>query len=165
MSNSLKNKEDTTYNFIQRSTWTILEANLGTISTCLPVLKQPLGRMFPHLFGSTKKGSSYQRDGPNQGKGYNLSKVSAQTSTPGLWRGPPTARQTTSVSGPGKSHADRKSDEQYIFTTDSPKGSDRDRDSDLDSPGAYKLHGISKRVELVRTSFHEEGRPVNEPGI
>ncbi|OIW24705.1 integral membrane protein [Coniochaeta ligniaria NRRL 30616] len=154
--NSLKNKGDLTYNFIQRGIWTIIEANLGTISTCLPVLKQPLGRMFPRLFGSTKKGSSYYVDGSNQGRGYNLSKIPAEGSTPGLWRGPPKGRQTTSVSGPEKANLERKSDEQYIFTTESTKGSERDRDSDLDSPGSYKLGGISKRVDLVRTSFHEE---------
>jgi hypothetical protein len=156
--NSLKNKGDLTYNFIQRGMWTIIEANLGTISTCLPVLKQPMGRLFPRLFGSTKKGSSYHVDASNPNRGYNLSKASAHPSTPGLWRGPPRGIQTTSVSGPDKSYAERKSDEQYIFTPDSTKGSDRDRDSDSDTPGGYKLRGISKRVEVVRTSFHEDTR-------
>ncbi|KAB5566123.1 integral membrane protein [Coniochaeta sp. 2T2.1] len=160
--NSLKNKGDQTYNFIQRGIWTLIEANLGTISTCLPILKQPMGRLFPRLFGSTKKGSAYYMDGQHQGKGYNLSNVNQQGSTtPGLWRGPVKSRQNTSVSGPEKMNLERKSDEQYIFTNDSTKGSDRDRDSDLDSPATYKMGGISKRVELVRTSFHEENKPAS----
>ncbi|OAA58118.1 integral membrane protein [Niveomyces insectorum RCEF 264] len=153
--NSLKNLSDQTYNFIQRGIWTLIEANLGTISTCLPVLKQPLGRIFPRMFGSTKKSASYYPDGSRRPReAYNLSHVAAQESAPGLWRGPAKSRRTTSISGAANQDSERRSDERYIFT-ESTKGSDRDRDSDLDKQGGYVMGGISRRVDLVRTSFHE----------
>jgi hypothetical protein len=50
--NSLKNKEDITFNFIQRGMWTLLEMNFGIISTCLPVLKKPLSGLISRVFGS-----------------------------------------------------------------------------------------------------------------
>lgn len=158
--NSLKNKDDLTFNFIPRGIWTLVEANLGIICSCLPVLKKPLGRMFPRLFGSTKNSSAYYLDNPRQGRGYNLSHLSNPDSTPEMWRGQGKSRQTTSVSGPAKPDPGRKSDEQYIFTADSTKGSVGGRDSDGETTGPCKTGGISKRVDLVRTSFHEEPKPV-----
>jgi hypothetical protein len=56
--NSLHNRADQTYNFIERGIWTLIEANLGIVSACLPVLKQPLGILFPRLFGTAKGSSS-----------------------------------------------------------------------------------------------------------
>ncbi|EHA46679.1 hypothetical protein MCOR27_002597 [Pyricularia oryzae] len=50
--NSLKNKEDNTFNFIDRGMWTLLEINLGIISACLLVMKQPLARFWPSFFRS-----------------------------------------------------------------------------------------------------------------
>ncbi|KAG9255635.1 uncharacterized protein F5Z01DRAFT_699392 [Emericellopsis atlantica] len=50
--NSLKNKEDITFNFIQRGMWTLLEMNFGIISTCLPTLKKPLSSIMLKVFGS-----------------------------------------------------------------------------------------------------------------
>ncbi|KAF5552573.1 integral membrane protein [Fusarium mexicanum] len=43
VSNSLRNKKDMTWNFIDRGVWTLIEANLGIIAACLPVLRQPMG--------------------------------------------------------------------------------------------------------------------------
>ena len=37
MKNSLANKSDTTWNFIDRGIWTLIEANSGIIGACLPV--------------------------------------------------------------------------------------------------------------------------------
>ncbi|KAK3297937.1 uncharacterized protein B0H64DRAFT_423839 [Chaetomium fimeti] len=51
--NSPENREDPTYYFVNRGVWTLLEANLGIISACLPILKHPLTRLFPRLFGTT----------------------------------------------------------------------------------------------------------------
>ncbi|KPA35833.1 integral membrane protein, partial [Fusarium langsethiae] len=76
VSNSLKNKEDQTYNFIERGIWTLIEANVGIIVACLPVLRQPMGQLFPRLFGSTKKSSVYFEGAGNHSKGYNLSNLS-----------------------------------------------------------------------------------------
>jgi hypothetical protein len=65
--NSLKNREDQTWSFIERGVWTLIESNLGIICACLPVLKQPLGRLFPRLFGSTIRGRS---GGVSGGSGF-----------------------------------------------------------------------------------------------
>lgn len=154
MQNSLKNKADSTYNFIERGMWTLIEANLGIISACLPVLKRPMSKIFPRIFGSTKKSSAYYGDGGDNSKGYNLSNISANASHPGFWRGATRSHQVVSVSGP-ETTTSRKSDERHIIT-ESLKGSDLD--SEVDSHGSTGLRGISKRVELVRTSFHEQGR-------
>lgn len=48
--NSLANQQDITYNFITRGIWTLVEANLGIICACLPVLKQPIAWFVPRLF-------------------------------------------------------------------------------------------------------------------
>lgn len=154
--NSLKNKGDLTYNFVQRGTWSLLEANLGTISSCLPVLKQPLGRLCPGLFGATtKKDSAYYFDDPRAPRGYNLSNVSGQSSNPEMWRGPVGNGQTVAVSGPERPNAERKSDERHILITEFMRGSERNRDIDVECP-AQRLGGISKSVEFVQTSFHED---------
>ncbi|KAF4467253.1 integral membrane [Fusarium albosuccineum] len=148
--NSLKNKEDITYNFIERGMWTLIEANLGIISACLPVLHRPMGKLFPRIFGSTKKSSGYFTGGDHS-KGYNLSNMYAHASHPGFWRGTTRSHQVVSVSGPEA--VPRKSDERHIIT-ESMKGSDVD--SELDSRGSGR--GISKRVDVIRTSFHEDDR-------
>ncbi|KAH7155981.1 hypothetical protein EDB81DRAFT_944525 [Dactylonectria macrodidyma] len=152
--NSLKNKEDITYNFIERGMWTLIEANLGIISACLPVLKRPLGKIFPRVFGSTKKSSAYNFSADTRGnsKGYNLSNISANGSHPGLWRGPTRAQRIVSVSGP-EVITERKSDERHIIA-ESIKGSDVD--SEPGGNAANTRAGISKRVEVVRTSFYED---------
>ncbi|KAK2684928.1 hypothetical protein QWA68_016188 [Fusarium oxysporum] len=154
VSNSLKNKQDQTYNFIERGMWTLIEANLGIITACLPVLRRPMGKLFPRIFGSTKKSSAYFTSGGNHSKGYNLSNVSNHASHPGFWRGATRSHQVVSVSGP-ETATERKSDERHIIT-ESVKGSDVE--SELDSCGSGR--GISKRVEVIRTSFHEENRAV-----
>ncbi|KAH7122027.1 hypothetical protein B0J13DRAFT_599213 [Dactylonectria estremocensis] len=152
--NSLKNKEDITYNFIERGMWTLIEANLGIISACLPVLKRPMGKIFPRVFGSTKKSSAYNFSADTRGnsKGYNLSNISGNGSHPGLWRGPTRAQRIVSVSGPEVT-TERKSDERHIIA-ESIKGSDVD--SEPGGNAANARAGISKRVEVVRTSFYED---------
>ncbi|KAM0326959.1 hypothetical protein ACHAQA_006080 [Verticillium albo-atrum] len=152
--NSLKNRADITWNFIERGMWTLVEANLGIISACLPVLKQPLAKLFPRVFGSTLKNTYYIADTPSHQKGYNLSNVSRQDQNPGFWRAGARTQQQVSISGGAEVMADRKSDEQYIV-----HGSPGSSNSDLDIR-THGKEGISKRVELVRTSFHEDNRSV-----
>ncbi|UPK92128.1 hypothetical protein LCI18_003063 [Fusarium solani-melongenae] len=147
--NSLKNKEDITYNFIERGMWTLIEANLGIISACLPVLRRPLGKLFPRVFGSTKKSSNYFSGPGDHSKGYNLSNMSA-SAHPSFWRGTTRTHQVVSVSGP-ETTTGRKSDERRII--ESLKGSDAESD-----PDSHGSRGIAKRVDVVRTSFHEADR-------
>lgn len=54
VANSAHNQADQTWNFITRGVWTLIEANLGIICTCLPVLKQLIKRVFPSIFSTTK---------------------------------------------------------------------------------------------------------------
>ncbi|KAL7951348.1 putative PTH11-typeG-protein-coupled receptor [Trichoderma barbatum] len=143
--NSLANKADTTWNFIDRGIWTLIEANAGIIGACLPTLRQPLAQLFPRFFETTMKNSN-QNDNRTPGKGaFTLSNLSRQASHPGMWRGGGHSRQVVSVSGP-ETGMGRKSDELYIID-DALK----DNDSGSDAPGS---HGISKTVDVVRTSFH-----------
>jgi hypothetical protein len=143
--NSLANKADTTWNFIDRGMWTLIEANSGIIGACLPALRQPLARLFPHIFGSTAKNSDYQED-RTPGKGaFTLSNLSGQASHPGMWRGGGHSRQVVSVSGP-EAVTGRRSDELHIID-DGVKESDSGSET-------HGTQGISKTVDVVRTSFH-----------
>jgi hypothetical protein len=45
VSESVKNQSDITYSFIPRGIWTLVEANLGIITSCLVVLKKPMSRV------------------------------------------------------------------------------------------------------------------------
>ncbi|KAJ6783045.1 hypothetical protein PWT90_01867 [Aphanocladium album] len=145
--NSLKNKMDITFNFITRGIWTLVEANLGIIIPCLVILKQPLGILFPRLFGPSKKNVAFRKPDGDIEKGYTLSNLS--TGQSGLWRGSNLAQQSVFISGPG-TQGSRNSDEQHICFELS-----RDSESDLD--GKIPMNGgISKKVEVVRTSVHQD---------
>ncbi|KAI9901072.1 hypothetical protein N3K66_002889 [Trichothecium roseum] len=58
VSNSVRNKADITWNFIDRGMWTLIEANLGIVAACLPALQKPLGAILPWLFATTKTTTS-----------------------------------------------------------------------------------------------------------
>ncbi|PNP56596.1 hypothetical protein THARTR1_03292 [Trichoderma harzianum] len=143
--NSLANKADTTWNFIERGIWTLIEANAGIIGACLPALRQPLARIFPRFFESTMKNSNHN-DNRAPGKGaFNLSNLSGHASHPGMWRGGGHSRQVVSISGP-EAGLGRKSDELHIIDDGL-----KDNDSGSDTAG---VRGISKTVDVVRTSYH-----------
>ncbi|KAJ3498114.1 hypothetical protein NLG97_g1375 [Lecanicillium saksenae] len=128
--NSLKSKMDITFNFIPRV-----------------ILKQPLGILFPRVFGPSKKQPGVRRLGGDAEKGYTLSNLS--TGQAGLWQGSNLAQQSVFISGPG-TQAGRNSDEQHIFFEIS-------RDSESDLEGKFPASGgISKKVEVVRTSVHQD---------
>lgn len=52
VSDSLQNQRDITYNFTPRGIWTLVEANVGIICACLPMMKQMLRKIFPRLFST-----------------------------------------------------------------------------------------------------------------
>ncbi|KAF4975988.1 hypothetical protein FZEAL_7295 [Fusarium zealandicum] len=130
--NSLKNKQDITYTFIERGIWTLIEANLGIISACMPVLRRPLAKMFPRVFSSTKNSSAYSI---GDQRGFNLSNVSAHASRSAFWRAATTSHQVVCVSGPD-AIVERKSDERHIM----------DSESELDSRESAR-RGISRKIE------------------
>ncbi|KAK5995385.1 hypothetical protein PT974_03789 [Cladobotryum mycophilum] len=143
--NSTKTKSDITWNFIDRGMWTLIEANIGIISACLLVLKQPLAHILPSIFASTPKGSSYYAHSTKVDLSY--PRLSIQRSHPGMWRGSMQASRSVYITGPG-SPGRKGSDEQNIFL-DFKTGPGRD------SPSLAGQHGISKTIDLVRTSFHQ----------
>ncbi|KAL7958605.1 putative PTH11-typeG-protein-coupled receptor [Trichoderma compactum] len=131
---SLANKADTTWNFIDRGMWTLIEANEGIIGACLPALRQPMARIFPRFFESTMKNSNHN-DNRTPGKGaFNLSNLSGHASHPGMWRGGGHSRQVVSISRP-EAGLERKSDELHMIDDGL-----KDNDSGSDTVG---VHGIS----------------------
>ncbi|KAL1842996.1 hypothetical protein VTJ49DRAFT_3473 [Mycothermus thermophilus] len=163
--NSLKNRQDQTWSFIERGVWTLIESNLGIICACLPVLKQPLGKLFPRLFGSTLRGhSGVSSEGkyrhtddsrgahPNNSSTPTLSKVQG-SSNPRFWRAPLKHQLSVSVSA-NRDTMRRGSDEHRIIGGNSDTGSDNIELGDRAAAAAEKGK-ISKTVELTRTSFHE----------
>lgn len=106
-----------------------MEANLGIISACLPILKKPLGRIFPYLFGSTNGTSNYyggtggngRSAGPSARRetrrGYILTDLpSSQTTTHNYWRDQPSkSHHSVSVSRTDID-ADKFSDERHIIS-------------------------------------------------
>lgn len=51
---SLAKQSDLTWNFIPRGIWTLIEANLGIISACLPILKKPFSSALSRVLGTTR---------------------------------------------------------------------------------------------------------------
>ena len=120
VSNSHKNKEDITYNLIERGMWTLIEVNLGTITACLPVLRQPLGRLFPRIFGTTKERSAYLGGVVSGSGGYKLFNLSTRTSNLNLrsWRGSRSkSSEAISITGiEANVNGEWESDEERIIT-------------------------------------------------
>ncbi|KAL6898921.1 putative PTH11-typeG-protein-coupled receptor [Trichoderma evansii] len=154
--NSLANKSDITWNFIDRGIWTLIEANSGIIGACLPALRQPLARAFPHIFGSIVRNSKFEDDeAPRKGT-FTLSSLSGGASNPALWLGGGHGRQVVSISGP-EAIMGRKSDELCIIDE-----SAKENDSCSETLSA---HGISKTVEVVRMSFHIDAKRHNNDKV
>lgn len=148
MQNSLKNREDITFNFIDRGIWTLLEMNFGIISACLPVLKQPLARIFPRVFGShvggtygAHTGRSQHLDSRDRGGMFSLDKLShAQKQQ----------HEFTAIASGGRQQSTRTSDELGIISTS--KSSDIDADMHDTPP----KNSILKQVEVSRVSFQTD---------
>lgn len=58
VANSVHNQKDQTWHFIPRGVWTLIEANLGIICSCLIVLRRPLAGLLSKMFGPTKTSTS-----------------------------------------------------------------------------------------------------------
>ncbi|KAK3109351.1 hypothetical protein LTR53_017482 [Teratosphaeriaceae sp. CCFEE 6253] len=56
-------KKDTTWDFVPRNVWSLVETNVGIICACLPVLKTPILRGLTAVFGKTR---------PDTGRAYEL---------------------------------------------------------------------------------------------
>lgn len=143
--NSIANKADTTWSFIDRGIWTLIEANLGIVGSCLPTLRKPLTRTFPHIFGSNARSSDLEDErAPCKGT-YPLSSLPRQESNSALWRGGGRGRPTDSISRP-ETIMERKSDERC--TIDEIAG-ENDSRSEL-----LSAHGVTNSVEIARTLYH-----------
>lgn len=132
----------------------MVEANLGIISACLPILRRPLGRIFPYLFGSTRAISDYNAgtggiekpSGPGARKetsrGYILTDLSSSQIAPHkYWRDQQhKSHHSVSVSR-ADIDADDYSDERHIIS-----GSIRESGS-----GSELTDGIvvSRRFEMT----------------
>jgi hypothetical protein len=55
VSESLKNQSDITYSFVPWGIWTLVEANLGIITSCLIVLKKPMSQILRDAVLSLRK--------------------------------------------------------------------------------------------------------------
>lgn len=127
--------------------WTLIEANLGIISSCVIVLRQPLARAFPKIFGSIRKNSSNASPRNNQGNDdddVNLCALPRQSSHPGLWREPAKNHRMISIRGP-ESKERTSDEEQFIDTSHEENG------SETESQGATGegKSGICKRVDVT----------------
>jgi hypothetical protein len=63
VANSVRNQKEQTWNFIERGMWTLIEANLGIICTCVPALRQLVKRLFPSMFSRSSAGYGYGASG------------------------------------------------------------------------------------------------------
>ncbi|KAM0475911.1 hypothetical protein ACHAPX_006793 [Trichoderma viride] len=142
--NSLANKSDTTWNFIDRGIWTLIEANCGIIGACLPALRQPLARTFPHIFGSISRNSHYADDRVLAKGTYPLSSLPRQASSSALWRGGAHGRPAVSTTG-SETIMERTSDDRCFID----EGVENDSGSEM-----LGAHGISRTVGGLRTPFH-----------
>lgn len=144
MKNSLANKSDTTWNFIDRGIWTLIEANSGIIGACLPALRQPLARTFPHIFGSISRNSNYEDDRVPAKGTYPLSSLPRHASSSALWRAG--AHGRPAVSSFGSETIMERTSEKRCFVDE---GAENDSGSEM-----LGTHGISRTVEVARTPFH-----------
>ncbi|KAF1847619.1 uncharacterized protein K460DRAFT_426377 [Cucurbitaria berberidis CBS 394.84] len=58
VANSVRNQKDQIWNFIQRGIWNLVEANLGIICACLPMLKQLAKLLFLSMSSASKASRS-----------------------------------------------------------------------------------------------------------
>lgn len=145
MKNSLANKADTTWNFIDRGIWTLIEANSGIIGACLPALRQPLARTFPHIFGSISRNSHYEDDRVPAKGTYPLSSLPRQASSSALWRGGAHGRPAVSTAG-SETIMERTSDERCFI--------DEGVEDNVSGSEMLGAHGISRTYKVSRTPFH-----------
>ncbi|KAL1859228.1 hypothetical protein Plec18170_002344 [Paecilomyces lecythidis] len=140
---------DLSWDFIPRSTWTLVEANIGIICACLPTLRYPLSRLFPFLFrGSVRGGISTRRTGTSSH--YVLDSMS---------------RRRAHLSGasynvPGFAAFDRQSQEQIVRNHE--QGDEQEEDySKRESSGssAASAPGGIKKTTQVQIAYLE-GRMV-----
>ena len=90
LAESAKSK-DPTWGVIPATVWSVVEANTGTICACLPMLRQPLSRLFPRLFSTSKSSGFGRADRDDARHSYPL-----RSKTRGSKRGPHGTADTVS---------------------------------------------------------------------
>lgn len=154
-----KTKDQTFGTFIS-TVWTTIEANTGIICACLPMLKNPLAKIFPRLFSR----GTQERNSQIIAGGIHPSKASpADFDSWGRFGGKTTHTQLTTIASPPRGH--RSSDEEIFgmdaitkttdihieFGEDRPSGSSSTNDQDSmtmphsmsTDPRQFMGHGFS----------------------
>ncbi|KAJ2902885.1 hypothetical protein MKZ38_010696 [Zalerion maritima] len=179
--NSLHNKQDITWNFIERGIWTLIEANLGIISTCIVVLKHPISKLLmPRILASARRNRSSKdpsSDPPGKGGdgfgGVEVYTLPSDASSrggcdadgdtslvpasyhPQNWR-PRHGMSPQNLDIRGSLDVSRKGDGWCMITEASSKGSDIELRDGTRKWESGDKDGISMKVELKRTSFPED---------
>jgi len=125
VSDSVKNQSDITFNFIERGMWTLIETNLGIITACLPVLKEPLIRTFPRAFGGSRTASRHTASRDNYARAYSMPRLSSRGKFSGNDRDTESKKGRTVVNDASYLEETRWSDEQHIISS-SAEGSAAD---------------------------------------
>lgn len=126
VSDSVKNQSDITSNFIERGMWTLIEINIGIMTACLPVLKEPLVRIFPGALGGSRTASRHAASRENYARTYSLPQLSSRGQFSGDGRNTASKKGRTVVTDASYLEETRWSDEQHIIISSSTEGSAAD---------------------------------------
>ncbi|KAJ9206938.1 hypothetical protein C8Q69DRAFT_440212 [Paecilomyces variotii] len=137
---------DLSWDFIPRSTWTLVEANVGIICACLPTLRYPLSRLFPFLFrGSVRGGMSTRRTGSSHYVLHTISRRRAHLSG-------------SSYTVPGFTAFEQQSQEQIVRNPDLEERDYPGRESSGSGSATSAPSGITKTTQVQIA--YMDGRPV-----
>jgi 1-acylglycerone phosphate reductase len=117
VSDSVKNQSDITFNFIERGMWTLIEINIGIMTACLPVLKEPLVRAFPRALGGSRMASRHTASRDNYVRAYSLPQLSSPGQFSGNGRDTGSKKGRTVVTEASYLEETRWSDEQHIISS------------------------------------------------
>lgn len=159
VANSGRNQADQTWNFIPRGVWTLVEANLGIICTCLPVLKQLVKRLFPSMFSTTKATPSGGRYGygsnnpkSNRGPASRLpDDVEDEYDMHGQSRRNKSYRMSSMgyIREPSSEDERRKSDEKHIISTSDTQVFQSDRS--IEGEDSWSANNTGTGIKVTKT--------------
>lgn len=149
VANSAELKKDVTGNFIPRSTLTMVEANVGIICACLPMMQQPLSMFFPRLFRASSSGATKSA---STGRSHELRGVSRSN-----FAYPRVEHEFSVVAGDGdggKVMDGRRRDASAGSLRSNKEFVDHDSDDELLTAAnsrAGTVNGQSKTIKVMKT--------------